>query len=423
MNGLKVDGKLFAQADTAIDDGIGLLNVNVDIPTSFEFYGEVQKILETIDDIYTDANSLKNLVSDAKAMICALDNSFVVAYNANYVSPEQEMQKVVSHSDKFNYFGNYYLTQNTSDKEILAIQEKIRKGKPLTREENKKYTTHKRVSDYTKTQYQHSISLADTDDPILNQSVNGKNKLNFGATKNSVDSFNDKYQKDIWKDGHKKNYKQGKDYSNVIGINFSDRKSGAVVGGKIGDSSNYVSGGLLYGEYNCNVYGGFGQNCIGAGASVGGKVSVAHGEGRASTKYSRDGLTIVGCGAQATVDVLSAQGNASAGAGVYRDMKTGKIHYDVGVNAGLEANLVSASGKVDATIAGTKATLGGSAKIGIGAHANAGIKDGELKISLGAAIGIGLDVDIAIDISGTAEYATKKIGEAVSVVKSWGETT
>ena len=48
--------------------------------------------------------------------------------------------------------------------------------------------------------------------------------------------------------------------------------------------------------------------------------------------------------------------------------------------------------------------MNGGVNIGVGAHANVGIKEGKFKVDVGASIGLGVNIGFEVDVSGTANY-------------------
>ena len=68
-----------------------------------------------------------------------------------------------------------------------------------------------------------------------------------------------------------------------------------------------------------------------------------------------------------------------------------------------EFNAAKVEGSAGVSVLGTDIGVTGAAKIGLGAHAEAGFTDGKLKVDIGAAVGIGFDVGFEIDVSGTID--------------------
>ena len=68
-----------------------------------------------------------------------------------------------------------------------------------------------------------------------------------------------------------------------------------------------------------------------------------------------------------------------------------------------EFNAAKVEGSAGISVLGTDIGVTGAAKIGLGAHAEAGFTDGKLKVDIGAAVGIGFDVGFEIDVSGTID--------------------
>lgn len=89
-----------------------------------------------------------------------------------------------------------------------------------------------------------------------------------------------------------------------------------------------------------------------------------------------------------------------------------------GVSA--EADLVKVSASAGVSVLGADVGVSGSLKVGVGAHAEVGITDGKLKIDIGAAVGVGFDLGLEVDVSGVVDAVTdvsESILNGVSEVK------
>lgn len=95
---------------------------------------------------------------------------------------------------------------------------------------------------------------------------------------------------------------------------------------------------------------------------------------------------------------------------------TGKIALSANqayAKASAEANLAKVSGVAGISVLGTDIGVTGSAKIGIGAHAEVGWTDGKLKVDVGAAVGIGFDLGFEVDVSGTVDAVCDAVSSAL----------
>ena len=113
------------------------------------------------------------------------------------------------------------------------------------------------------------------------------------------------------------------------------------------------------------------------------------------------GSDMLGVHGEAQVDALKAEAKVSAKAGLIDE--TGKVNPQLGASASAEAILAEASGKVGVDLAGTEVNVGGSVNFGLGAHADVGLQDGKLKFDVGASVGVGLSVNLELDVSGTVD--------------------
>lgn len=143
---------------------------------------------------------------------------------------------------------------------------------------------------------------------------------------------------------------------------------------------------------------------IGLYGELGGSVAAAKAEGEV-----RYGTDVFGVYAKGDAKVLSASAKAES---VFAWSDRG---LQAKVGAGAEANLAEVSGSAGFRVAGTDIGVKGSAKIGVGAKADIGIKDGVLSVDVGASLGIGLEVGFDIDMSDTIDF----VKENADNFKSW----
>ncbi len=92
---------------------------------------------------------------------------------------------------------------------------------------------------------------------------------------------------------------------------------------------------------------------------------------------------------------------------------------EVYAGASAEADLVKAEGSAGVSVLGTDVGVSGAVKVGIGAHAEVGYTDGKLKVDVGAALGVGVDVGFEVDVSGTVDAVTGLAESAWDKVKWW----
>ncbi len=142
----------------------------------------------------------------------------------------------------------------------------------------------------------------------------------------------------------------------------------------------------------------------GVSAEAGASVSALSGsaEGRVGLGEDNNMLGVYGKG---EAEALSAEAKAKA------SLTTTEAY----VGASAEANLVKAEGSAGVSVLGTDIGVNAGVKVGVGAHAEIGVTDGKLKVDVGAAIGVGVDIGFEVDFSGTV----KAIGGAAKSVWDW----
>ncbi len=155
-------------------------------------------------------------------------------------------------------------------------------------------------------------------------------------------------------------------------------------------------------------------------ASISGEIDLIHAEASASAQLTPNGFKanasaefsllhatgnahaeafngLIGTDASATVDVghVYAQGMLAAG--------WGENGPELGVQGKIGADLVTATASGSINVAGIGVTGNVAFKVGVGAQADIGYKDGVLKFHLGAAIGIGFEFGFSLDVSGVVD--------------------
>ncbi len=112
-----------------------------------------------------------------------------------------------------------------------------------------------------------------------------------------------------------------------------------------------------------------------------------------------------------------AAGKVSAKGGVHIGAIDGNGRPEANVELSVEAVLVEAEASVKADILGGGVGIKGGVNVGVGAHAEFGIKDGVIKADLGVSLGLGASVEIELDVGGVIDTAVEnidKIGETAS---------
>lgn len=96
----------------------------------------------------------------------------------------------------------------------------------------------------------------------------------------------------------------------------------------------------------------------------------------------------------------------------------GKLNVQAEVGASAEAILAGVEGKVGAKVLGGEIGAKGKLNVGIGAHANAGYKDGVIKADIGLSVGVGASVSLEVDVGGMVDTVCSA---SKSVVKGIGK--
>ncbi len=150
------------------------------------------------------------------------------------------------------------------------------------------------------------------------------------------------------------------------------------------------------------------QLYFGGGVKVGASACAA--EISASGEYELiDQVSIIGEGRVSAMEVTSEF-----------EGKVGVVDGELAayVHAGMEADLVKLEGKGGVDVAGIKAQVGGAVKVGIGASASAGYSDGKFSLEVSAALGVGVEANIEIDVRGFVDNTTAVVGKAVEGMSS-----
>lgn len=161
-----------------------------------------------------------------------------------------------------------------------------------------------------------------------------------------------------------------------------------------------------------NAYGVFGE------ASVNAAAAKAEGE----VRYGTDAFGVY---AKGDAKVLSAAANAECAVG----WSSKGLQAKVGVGA--EANLAEVSASTGIRVAGTDVGVKASAKVGVGAKADVGFKDGKFTFDVGASLGVGFELGFDVDVSDTIDFISEKSktfeswanGANKAVNDAWNATT
>lgn len=178
--------------------------------------------------------------------------------------------------------------------------------------------------------------------------------------------------------------------------------------GECGELSGEVNAGTV--EAHANAYAGLysvspdGEKMFapGIGAEIGCSASAFTAGGMALLGDDMAGLYVKG-------DVAAGKVGAKAGLdlGLFEN---GEFNPQANVSAQAEAILVEGTAAVGAKLLGSDVSGSVGVNVGVGAHADIGLKDGKINFDVGASLGVGVSVDLEIDLSGTID----KVGTFVS---------
>lgn len=150
----------------------------------------------------------------------------------------------------------------------------------------------------------------------------------------------------------------------------------------------------------CYIIGKNGEHLFSPGVSA--KVGVSVTGFNATYENQLLGDEMLGANVDGSVSALSASANAEMNVNFMGKDEKGNVVFDPQVNVGVnaEAVLVEAEGSVGVNVLGGEVGVSGGVKVGVGAHADVGYKDGVFKCDIGASLGIGFDVGIEVDVGG-----------------------
>ena len=134
------------------------------------------------------------------------------------------------------------------------------------------------------------------------------------------------------------------------------------------------------------------------------------------------GNEMLGANVDGSVTALSASAEAELNVNFMGKDENGNVVFDPQVNVGVnaEAVLVEAEGSVGVNVLGGEVGVSGSVKVGVGAHADVGYKDGVFKCEIGASLGIGFDVGFEVDVGGMVDTVADAASSAwEGLKKGW----
>lgn len=112
-----------------------------------------------------------------------------------------------------------------------------------------------------------------------------------------------------------------------------------------------------------------------------------------------------------------AEAKAEVGAQIFGD--DGKLDVQLGASASAEAIAGEAEASVGVNVLGGEVGVTGGVNFGIGAHADVGYRDGVFKCDIGASLGVGVSLDVEVDIGGMVDG----VCDAAEAVGDWAADT
>ena len=217
---------------------------------------------------------------------------------------------------------------------------------------------------------------------------------------------------------YKKNKGEDEDWYNqaatILEVKEEVKAEGSVFAAHMGGEKGHVNVDVLYGEAH-----------MGAGAGL--YVYTKDKDGKLVKKLSPSAYAEIGAsvaafkldaegrigsellGGYGKVDATILSAEAKAKASISKD--------EVFLGASAEADLVKVTGTAGVTVLGTDVGAKASVKVGVGAHANIGYTDGVFKLDIGAAVGVGFDLGLEVDVGGTVDAVTDFCESTVDDVK------
>lgn len=204
---------------------------------------------------------------------------------------------------------------------------------------------------------------------------------------------------------------------------------GSVLEGRLAGENDWAEGSaeakLLTGEAHAEASGGlyvYTKNKDGTvkkvlspsvSAEVGASMAVAQADAKGRIGLGDD-KNMLGVYGNVDGKLLSAEAKAKA-VFSFKEIYAG---------ASAEADLAKVSATGGVSVLGTELGVAGSLKVGVGAHAKVGYTDRKLKVDIGAAVGVGVDLGFEVDVGGTVDAVTDLASSAADVVTdAWDNAT
>lgn len=126
------------------------------------------------------------------------------------------------------------------------------------------------------------------------------------------------------------------------------------------------------------------------------------------------GNDMLGINGDAGITVGKAE--AKADIGVQLIGEDGKLDVQFGASASAEAIAAEAEASVGINVLGGEIGVTGGVNFGIGAHADVGYRDGVFKLDVGASLGVGVSLDVEVDVGGMVDTAVDFVTDAADTI-------
>lgn len=124
-------------------------------------------------------------------------------------------------------------------------------------------------------------------------------------------------------------------------------------------------------------------------------------------------------GLNSDVGVTIGKAGAEASGQVQIFGDDGKVNLQANVEAKAEAIAAEAEGSIGLNVLGGEVGVKGSVNVGVGAHAEIGVKDGVVKCDIGASLGVGFSFGFEVDVGGMVDSVTDIASSAWNGIKGW----
>lgn len=237
----------------------------------------------------------------------------------------------------------------------------------------------------------------------------GKDKLDI-EDKLKDKGWREEDEKNIYYDDGDENSKKDKElYETKATIAELKEEASAKVAlvdetWKIGESGE-VSAEVLSAEAHASIAAGFyviGDDNVkrfspGVNAEIGASVTALE----VSWDQQWAGNEMLGFGTEVTATAGKAEAKADATIQIFNE--SGKLDAQFGLGASAEAIAGEIEGTASVNVLGGEVGVTGGVNFGIGAHADVGFRDGVLRCDVGASLGVGVSLDVEVDVGGMVD--------------------